>query len=410
MQDLLFLAHRIPYPPNKGDKIRSYHLLKYLSGHFRVHLGCFIDDPADRQHLDSLRPLCASICGINQHPFAARLRSLKGLLYGQSMSLHYYRNGTLREWVEHLLGSGNIDCALAFSGPMAQYLQAAPTLRRVIDFVDVDSEKWLEYGAATDWPMSQLYRREARYLLDYEREVAQQFDGATFVSEAEASLFRQRAPSARHKVSFFNNGVDADYFSPHLAHANPYPPGRAALVFTGAMDYWPNVHAMQWFVWRVWPRLRRHFPALYFYIVGAKPTPQVTALARVPGVIVTGAVPDIRPYLAHAQLAVAPLRIARGVQNKVLEAMAMQKTVLASAQALEGISAVPGLEIELARDEAEFISQASRLLASPAQLEMELAARRRILQDYSWNHNLQELGSLFGLPRTAGRERREPVT
>ncbi|HAT32734.1 MAG TPA: sugar transferase [Janthinobacterium sp.] len=397
MRDLIFLVHRIPYPPNKGDKIRSYHMLKYLSARYRVHLGCFIDDPRDRAHLPHLEQLCASTCFVEQHPFAARLRSLGGLLAGQALSVHYYRDAGLSRWVERLLAGAPLAAALAFSGPMAQYLQspAARGVRRIIDFVDVDSDKWAQYGAAKDWPLSLLYRREARHLLAYESAVAREFDGASFVSRAEAELFGLRAPQAREHIAYFSNGVDADYFTPHLEYANPYAGADPVLVFTGAMDYWPNVEAVQWFVWRVWPALRRRYPALRFYIVGARPAPAVKALARAPGVCVTGVVPDVRPYLAHARLAVAPLRTARGVQNKVLEAMAMQKTVLLSPQALEGISALPGAELALAGDEAGFIAAAAALLDGADDAAMGLAARRRILLDYCWERNLERLGAML---------------
>ncbi len=406
MEQLLFLTHRIPYPPNKGDKIRSFHMLQYLARHFRVHLGCFIDDPDDHRHTGALAALCASTCFVDAGAAAVRLRGLRGLFYGQSMSLHSYRHARLQRWVDQLLAGGAVRKALAFSGPMAQYLEPRgapqqPALRRVIDFVDVDSEKWLQYAASKDWPLSQLYRREARCLLDYESDIARRFDAASFVSEAEAALFRQRAPQAAARVSAFGNGVDADYFSPLRHYDNPYPAGAAVLVFTGAMDYRPNVEAVQWFVWRVWPALRLQLPDLRFCIVGARPDARVRALARAPGVSVTGAVPDIRPYLAHARLALAPLRIARGVQNKVLEAMAMQKTVLATPQALEGISAVAGVELVLARDEGEFLDQCLRLLAASGPDLVGMAARRRILRDYNWDANLARLGALLGLSQAA---------
>lgn len=411
MRELLFLAHRIPYPPNKGDKIRSYHVLRYLSRHCRVHLGCFIDDGADRQHIGKVEALCASTCFIERGPRAARLRSLSGLLTGEPLSLPYYRDARLRQWVARLLGRPAVRHALAFSGPMAQYLRApaAGALRKVIDFVDLDSEKWAEYAASRPWPLSPLYRREARRLLDYERAVATEFDAATFVSQAEADLFGRRAPQARQRAGVFGNGVDAAYFSPRDSHANPYPGSGPVLVFTGAMDYWPNIEAVQWFARRVLPSLRMQFPALRFYIVGARPAAPVTALARLPGVCVTGAVPDTRPYLAHAALALAPLRIARGVQNKVLEAMAMQTPVLASPQALEGIGARPGHEVLLARDQAEFIWQAAQLLGGAADsAALGLAARARVLRDYSWERNLARLGALLGLPQEAGLALPEP--
>ena len=400
MEDLLYLVHRIPYPPNKGDKIRSYHLLKYLSAHFRVHLGCFIDDAADRQYLPKLKALCASTCFIDQNPLAARLRSLGGLFSGKAMSLVYYRDATLQAWVQQTLNKGNVKRAVAFSGPMAQYLHPLPAttkLQRVIDFVDVDSEKWRQYADTKRWPLAPLYRREARCLLAYERAVAQQFDAATFVSRAEAALFQQRAPQAGHLIESFSNGVDANFFSPQRLYHNPYRHGSSVLVFTGAMDYWPNVDAVVWFAQRVLPALRAQFPALLFYIVGTRPSAEVKALAQLPGVTVTGAVPDIRPYLAHATLAVAPLRIARGIQNKVLEAMAMAKTVVASPQALEGISALPGSELVVAADEGQFIGQLTQLLTDDVNRSMGVAARKRVLQDYCWEKNLWRLGAILGL-------------
>ena len=410
MRELLFLAHRLPYPPNKGDKIRSWHMLQYLSRHFRVHLGCFIDDDDDWQHAKTVAALCASTRFIDLRRGPARWRAMQALLSRQAMSVQYYRDARLLQWVDGLLSGNKVRHALAFSGPMAQYIDssAGRGLHRVIDFVDVDSDKWRQYSDSKPWPMSLLYRREAQLLLQYERHIAQQFTAASFVSPAEAALFRQCAPMARRKTGYFNNGVDTAYFSPMAAQPGVYPPGVQALVFTGAMDYWPNVDAVQWFVRHVWPALRRQFPQLQFYIVGSAPVPAVTALARVPGVVVTGKVPDIRPYLAGAALAVAPLRIARGVQNKVLEAMAMGKIVLATPQALEGIAAQPGLELLLARDDAEFIHHAAHVLrnvqngaAEGSGAAIGAAARQLVLQEYDWERNLRGLGAMLGLPAEA---------
>lgn len=412
MRELLYLVHRLPYPPNKGDKIRSWHMLQYLSRHFRVHLGCFIDDEDDWQHAKAVAALCASTRFIGLRRGAARWRAARALLARQSMSVQYYRDGRLLQWVDGVLSGGKVRHALAYSGPMAQYLDgsAGRHLHRVIDFVDVDSDKWRQYGDSKPWPLSQLYRHEAQLLLQYERHIAQQFTAASFVSPAEAALFRQCAPMARRKTGHFCNGVDAAYFAPlpppgaAAAAPGPYAPGAQVLVFTGAMDYWPNIDAVQWFVRRVWPALRREFPQLQFHIVGSRPAPAVTALARVAGVTVTGRVPDIRPYLAGAALAVAPLRIARGVQNKVLEAMAMGKIVLASPQALEGIAAQPGLELLLARNDTEFIHHAARVLRrhgdgdAATGAAIGAAARQLVLQDHDWEKNLHGLGTMLGLP------------
>lgn len=405
MTDLLYLVHRIPYPPNKGDKIRSWHQLHYLARHFRVHLGCFVDDADDLVHVPTVAALCASSCFIRQSRPLATLRALSGLASGQALSLPYYRDRRLQRWVDALLAGGQVRDALVFSGPMAQYLDdgAGHALHRVIDFVDVDSEKWREYATGRRWPGSWLYLREADRLLAYERHIARQFDAATFVSSAEAALFRQRAALPQREFDYIGhvaNGVDAAYFTPCRAHQNPYPAGARVLVLSGAMDYWPNVEAACWFVRQVWPALRARFPGLLFCVAGSRPARQVTALADVPGVIVTGTVTDMRPYLAHAALAVAPLRIARGVQNKVLEAMSMQKTVLASPQALAGINAQVGREVLAARDAGEFIELASRVLAG--QFDLGAAARARIVQDYDWQRNLKQLGALFGVRAGAG--------
>jgi sugar transferase (PEP-CTERM/EpsH1 system associated) len=287
-----------------------------------------------------------------------------------------------------------IERVLVFSSAMAQYADPYRGARRVVDFVDVDSDKWRQYAEKKSFPMSWLYNYEARQLLRYERQVARDYDASLFVSAPEAELFRQLAPESSRKIGHFSNGVDTDYFSPHEAHADPYAPGERALVFTGAMDYWPNVDAVQWFCDEVFPSLRERFPGLMFYIVGSRPAPAVQALAQRPGVKVTGTVPDVRPYIAHAAVAVAPLRIARGIQNKVLEAMAMATPVVVSPQALEGIDAVPGSELVLAEDAAAFADAVGALLAGreSAAAAIGQAARAKVQRQYSWSSNLACIG------------------
>ncbi|MQA18366.1 TIGR03087 family PEP-CTERM/XrtA system glycosyltransferase [Rugamonas rivuli] len=397
MRDLLYLTHRIPFPPNKGDKIRAYHVLRYLQRHFRVHLGSFIDDAADQVHADHLASDCASSCFVRLHPPLARLVSLPALWRGDALSIAYYRHPELRDWVKGTLSRHRIDIAMAFSGPMAQYLPARTQhgpLHRVLDLVDVDSEKWQNYADHRRWPSSALYRREGRSLLEFERAAARSFDQVLLVSRAEAALFRLRAPESAHKTGYFNNGVDSSYFSPQPGFPDPYTNARV-LVFTGAMDYPPNVEAVVWMAEQVMPALRQEFPDVQFHIVGSRPSPAVQALTRQPGIHVSGAVPDIRPYLHHAALAVAPLQIARGIQNKVLEAMAMGKTVVATPQALEGLSAVPGRDLISAAGAAEFIHHISRQLRNPG--DLGAAARQRVLNDYQWGKNLQRLGVVLGV-------------
>ena len=390
MESLLLLVHRIPYPPNKGDKIRSYNLLKHLAQHYRVYLATFVDDADDWQYVPRVKSLCADAHFAALNPRTARLRSLGALLGNRSLSLDYYRNRGLQAWVDETMRRQKIGRILVFSSAMAQYAHSYPEARRVVDFVDVDSDKWRQYATQKSWPMNLLYRHEARQLLRYERQVAEEFDAGLFVSQAESDLFRQLAPESAAKIGFFNNGVDTDYFSPERIYDNPYPSGQRPVVFTGAMDYWPNVDAVTWFATEVLPGLRARCPDVVFTIVGARPAPDVLALAKLPGIMVTGTVPDVRPYLAHAQLAVAPLRVARGIQNKVLEAMAMAKTVIVSAQALEGIDAKPGGELLLADDAQQFITIAALQLAHPAPA-IGTAARARVECSYSWSSNLSRI-------------------
>ena len=391
MEDLLLLIHRIPYPPNKGDKIRSYHLLKHLAGQYRVHLATFVDAADDWQHVPKVEAMCASSHFAPLNPTLARVRSLGALLKNRSLSLDYYRDASLERWVDATVARHNISRVLVFSSAMAQYADKYPQARRVVDFCDVDSDKWRQYADQKSWPMSWLYRHEARQLLSYERRVARDYDASLFVSAPEAALFRDLAPESSARIGFFNNGVDTEYFSPDASHANPYPAGERAVVFTGAMDYWPNVDAVQWFANEVLPQLRARFADLRFYIVGARPTQAVRDLEKLPGVTVTGTVPDVRPYIAYAQVAVAPLRIARGIQNKVLEAMAMATPTVVSPQALEGIDAEPGLDLVLA-DGAEAFAEAVGGMLHARQDAMGRAARARVERQYSWPSNLACIG------------------
>lgn len=392
-ENLLLLVHRIPFPPNKGDKIRSYHLLRHLAKTYTVHLGTFVDDPEDLQHIETVKQWCGDSHFAVLNPALAKLGSVTALLTNRPLSLDFYRCAALQAWVHQIIAKHNIKKTVIFSSAMAQFVEAYPDMRRVIDFVDVDSDKWMQYAAKKIWPMNWLYRREGQTLLAYERKLANSCAASLFVSEAEAALFKQLAPESANKIGFFNNGVDTDYFSPELVHENPYLAEEKVIVFTGAMDYWPNIDAVQWFAEMVFPAVRQQHPDALFYIVGARPTDQIRQLASLPGVRVTGSVPDVRPYLAHAMVAVAPLRIARGIQNKVLEAMAMAKTVLVSPQALEGIDAAPGLELVLVDDKDQYVSALTDRLGNRS-ADTGVAARRKVQCRYNWEYNLQKVTAL----------------
>jgi len=396
MSNLLYLVHRLPYPPNKGDKVRSYHLLKHLAARHRVFLGTFIDDPQDEAYVEAVREYCVDLHLVRLKPHLARLLSLRGLLGNEPLTLPYYRNAGLQDWVDRTLREQQIDAALIFSSVMASFVERAPRLRQLVDFVDVDSLKWGQYAANHRWPMSWLYRREGRRLLAFERAVAIRAERSFFVTQGEADLFRGLAPESAGKVEAMCNGVDADFFSPRKELSSPFRVDETAVVFTGAMDYWPNIDAVSWFAADILPRLRQNWPELRFYIVGRSPTAAVQALAG-EHVVVSGTVPDVRPYLQHAAVVVAPLRLARGVQNKVLEAMAMGLPVVASSECSTAIDAVPERDFLTAGTVPEYVSQIEALLREPARsAAIGTAARRQVLARYSWDAHLSVIDRHLG--------------
>ncbi len=403
---LLFLCHRIPYPPDKGDKIRSWNLLRYLCEHYEVHLGTFIDDPDDWRHVGVLEALCAECRFVPLYVPFARVGASFAFVTGRALSLPYYRSFRLRRWVRQTVARHGIRRVCVYSSAMAQYAldDALGFERRVIDFVDVDSDKWRQYADTVRWPMRWVYRREADYLLRYEKHVAEAFDASLFVSSAEAQLFRELAPELARNVGHYNNGVDTDFFAPSQTLPNPYPAGAVTLVFTGAMDYWPNADAVIWFAGQVLPKVRARYPEVHFCIVGSRPGPAVRALAG-EAITVTGRVDDVRPYLQHACAVVAPMRIARGIQNKVLEGMAMARPVVVSPQGLEGIDARPGVEVLLADGAEEFAGRIVQAIEA-AHPGMGVAARARVQADFVWQHNLPIVHSVLQsdaapLPETA---------
>lgn len=397
VEKILYLVHRIPFPPNKGDKIRSYHLLKYLSERYEVHLGAFVDDPLDWKYGEALSEYsCSSFfCPLDARK--AKIRSLRGFVQNRALSLPYYQDRRMQLWVDETLRENDINTVICFSSVMSQYVagDAYRKLTRVSDFVDIDSDKWRQYSTKKSFPMNLVYRREAGRLLEYERSIARDFDHCLFVSRKEADLFREYAPESDERIGYFNNGVDADYFSPEKVRLNPYPGDGKRIVFTGAMDYWANVDAVSWFSREIFPRIRREVDGAEFYIVGINPSDQVLGLAECPGVHVTGAVADVRPYLAHAELVVAPLRIARGIQNKVLEAMSMSRPVVLTNAAMEGIEPTELLASRAADAPAEFAQHCVQLLKADDAGEAGRLARVFIREMYGWENSLSCIDRLL---------------
>ncbi len=394
MRKLLFLAHRIPYPPDKGDKIRAWNMLRHLARTHAVHVGCLIDDPADWAHVAALRAHCAGLACFPLRPRRQKLRALTRLRPGRPLTLDYFRHEGLGRWVAATLATERIDRAFVYSSAMAPYLQGAAGLETVLDLVDVDSSKWTAYAEAAGWPMRPVWAREGRTLLAFERDAVARFDHALLVSEAERDHFLTLAPEAAGRLLAISNGVDLAYFSPTHAFPDPMAGPSPTIVFTGAMDYRPNIDAVLWFASEVLPRLAARQPPPVFWIVGTNPAESVRQLAARPGIRVTGRVPDIRPYLAHADVVVAPLRIARGIQNKLLEGMAMARPVIATRQAAEGVRADPGREVLIGEDAAAMARRAAEVLDG-LHSAVGPAARRAVERHYDWSTTLAPLDTLW---------------
>lgn len=396
---LLFVTHRLPYPPYKGEKIRALNILKFLAARHEVHLASLVDDKDELSAISELRPYTRSVMVEQLYPRLRKALALSALWTGESISGRYFHSRGLQQQIDGLIDRERIDAILCSSSPTAEYVfqsRHAARLRgipKIMDLIDVDSEKWRHFAEESWFAPAWLYRREANYLARLERRIAQEFERLLLVSDAERKCLD---PGTAARVEAVSNGVDLEYFHPRgnqQTHQN-----ERALVFTGVMDYRPNVEGICWFAEQVLPRIRTDIEDIRLFVVGNHPTRAVRRLGRLPGVVVTGFVPDVRDYLARG-VCIAPLRIARGIQNKVLEAMAMGRPIVVSPQALEGIDAEPGRDILVARDAQEFADQTLRLLRNPERAnELGRAARNRVEVRYSWIENLRPLEELFADP------------
>jgi sugar transferase (PEP-CTERM/EpsH1 system associated) len=393
---LLFVSHQLPFPPDKGERIRAWGLLRHLAASYDIYLGCLSDEPAAPRSLEALHGCCAEVAVFPMNKRRQKLRALLRLRPGRPLMLDYYHRAGLQRWVDNVLARRRMEILYIFSAAMAPYVLGYDGYGRILDMVDIDSEKWTSYAARAPWPMRLVWAREGRTLLAFEREAARACDSTLLVTEQEARRFMGLAPESAAKIDWLENGVDA-CFAPGHDFPDPYAGLAGAgpdVVFTGNMDYWPNADAVTWFVQAVMPGLRQHRPGLRLHIVGANPGTEIKALAQCPGVHVTGRVPDVRPYLQHAALVVAPLRIARGIQNKVLEAMAMGKPVVASPAAFEGIRAEPGRDL-LVADGAEATQRCILEVLEGRHAGIGAAARALIEAGYSWQSGLARLDRIL---------------
>ncbi len=391
---ILYLVHRVPYPPDKGDRIRAFHILRFLAQHADVDLACLADESVPASTIEALQPLCRrlTILPLGKGRWA---RAFSSLLLGRSISEGAFEAAPLRDVLREWVSQTRYQAVLVSASSMVPYLRMPEitSIPAVIDLVDVDSEKWLEYARNKWWPKSWLYRTEGRRLRNLERRLPSWASAVTLVSRAEANLYRQfAAPGEIHDVT---NGVDLNYFQDQAPEAE----SEKDCVFVGALDYYPNVDAASWFCSEVWPGIHAKLPGTKLLLVGRRPVPAVQRLAQVPGVEVVGAVPDVRPYLSQAAVVVAPLRITRGLQNKVLEAMAMGKAVVASPQALAALATRHGQHVVAAATPQEWLDAVLRLLVDvPLRRQLGAAGRQYVEEQHDWDRCVRPMAGLLGIP------------
>jgi len=422
LKKLLYISHRPAWPPDKGERVRAFHQIRQLSKSFEVTLAMLRHGPNEGLELGPLPTWCKCVLvEPAAGPVVGALRHPLRLMRGASGTEVSFTSRSMDAALADLCRENRFDVVMGYCSSVWPYVRNVPAPARVVDLVDIDSAKWRSYADDARGPMRWLYNREAAAVAKLERDILARCQAVLVTSDVEADLLGRHAHSrgagvspshtladghdvpswpvqrgrdarATSNVHVVGNGVDSDYFSPGHPVGDEHP----SIVFTGTMDYRPNVEAVCWFAADVWPALRRDWPTLQWNIVGRDPPPSVRALARLPGVNVTGSVPDVRPFLRTASVAVVPLRTARGIQNKILEAMSTGRPVVATSETLKGISARVGEEVFLADDPPQWVACVSSLLRDAARRESAgQAARARILDHYAWPAQLKPMVSLL---------------
>jgi len=384
---LLYLTHRVPYPPDKGDRIRNYHVLRELTKVARVTLVALADEPVTAATEAVLRGLCETVEIVPAAGTRRWLRAGRSLLAGGSLSEGLFAESKLDAAIHRLSATQSWDASLVSASSLAQYLQrhGLPNKPRFVDLVDVDSQKWFDYADAASGPKHWLYTLEGHRVRRLEQWIAEWATAVTIVSPAECAVFDGFTRPGAGTVA--TNGVDLEYFRPQ-----PDIETVEACAFVGALDYVPNIDAAIWFARDIWPAIRAHRPAAEFWIIGRKPTATVRELGALDGVTVVGPVPDVRPHVAKASVAVCPIRIARGLQNKVLEAMALGKPTVAAPAAILALKAVPGEHLLSPTTEEEWVSTVCELLTdADRRRQLGIAARRFVEIHHRWDSCLRPL-------------------
>jgi sugar transferase (PEP-CTERM/EpsH1 system associated) len=395
---VLYLCHRIPYPPNKGEKIRAFHQLKAMAKSCEVDLFTLADRTADLTYKSSLEEFCRTVTVAKLCKPIAGVRAISSVLRGLPLTLPYFHSSDLAREVRQALSRRSYDRIFIYSSSMAQYVDGQQEVPVVIDLVDVDSDKWLQYSMRTAFPKSVVFQREARCLRRYEQKISDKASCVLVTTEREARVLRQITSKAN--VQVVPNGVDTNYFAPQKMQPQPAPP---TLVFTGSMDYFPNVDGVEFFARRILPSIRKVVPNAQFLIVGSRPNQSVRRLDKLPGVQVTGWVPDVRPYLVRSHVFVAPLHIASGTQNKILEAMAMGLPVIGTPRAIQGLPATLREPVQVAVSTHAWVAKTLAVLRDRDLAQfLGAAGRQRVVDECSWDKHLATLMDVIHNP-----ERRE---
>ena len=391
---VLFLSQRVPHPPDRGDRITTYHFLRHLraSGH-DIKVGCLCEDDRDQAAAKELAGMVTEVCAPRIDRRWRKVRSLTGLCTGEALTLPFFRVAALQRAVDRWLAAG-IDLVYVYSSSMALYVLGRRGPVKLMQFAELDSDKWRQYAQTRSGITKWIYEREARTLLAFETAVARDFEISCVVSEVEKELFSQRIPGVEPIV--LRNGVDVELFeSRGDAAREPH-----ALVFTGVMDYEPNVDAVTWFVAASWPKVRTRFPDAKLWVVGSKPNTAITALDGRDGITVTGRVPETAPWFDRARVAIAPLRLARGVQNKVLEAMSMGLPVVCTPAAAQGLGQVDDSILRVAGDAESFADAVIELLADPERsAHIGRNAARFVREQFRWEAQFAVLDAVLAAVR-----------
>lgn len=393
MRKILFLTHRVPYPPDRGDRIRSHHLLRFLSDRAEVSLGCVTQEPVGSLAIEALQQLCKRVAVEPTTRISRIAHDLSCLCSGRSATEGHFWSRRLARTLEDWAEVEQFDFILCFCSGMYRYARL-PKLNDIpvaVDLVDVDSLKWAECAQDAAFPLSWLYRLESTRVRKLERDLSRYAEQVYIISQDEKDLLRKAIGVQHARVAV--NGVDLVYFSPRFGG----PVEELSCCFVGVLDYLPNVDAILWFTSKVWGVVRERHPSARLRVIGRNPTRAIRRLASMPGVSVHADVADVRPYLAESRVAVAPLRIARGIQNKVLEAMAMGKPVVASPDALTGIDAKPDRDLLVASEAPEWARRIDTLFAHPDIAEaLACNARRFVESRHNWSTCLQPFELITG--------------